>query len=83
MDCLCAIGENFRKCSKVHQDCWSTFFSLKTFLTQVMIMKQVLSALIERNNKLTPRAYARVFWGLTPPLELDILQNIYYLRKGN
>ena len=28
------------------------------------------------------RAYARGV-GLKPPLELDILQNLYYLRKGN
>jgi len=23
------------------------------------------------------------FWGVTPPLRLDILQNLHYLRKGN
>jgi len=28
-----------------------------------------------------PRAYAKGGWGLKTPLELDILQKIYYLRK--
>jgi len=27
------------------------------------------------------RAYARVFFGVNHPLELDILQKLYYLRK--
>ena len=37
----------------------------------------------QKSKGLNPRAYARGVLGLTPPLELDILQNIYHLRKGN
>jgi len=30
----------------------------------------------------SPRVYARGL-GLNPPLELDVLRKLYYLRKGN